>query len=467
MLQKALTLLSGNAASALLLLARNLAVAALIPLEDYGIAASFAMTMALVEMSTQFGLHQQIVQDRDGDNPRFQAALQGFQILRGVLAGMILFLLASPIATFLRIPDIAWTYQVLAILPVLRALQHFDIHRLNRYLRYRPMLLTGLIPGTLSLMAIVPLALWLGDYRIMLFALILHEIVAALTSHLMAERPYRVSFDRRIMARSIHFGWPLLLNGALLFLVMQGDKLIVGRELGMAALGLFGMGVTLTLTPTLILAKSTQNFFLPQLSLAAQWDPRAFTDLAHATCQAAMFNGILLVATISLIGVPLLDLLFGDKFAPLAPFLIWLAAMQAIRVCKSGLATAALAKGMTTNALWPNLVRVAALPLAWWCVMQGGGLWAVILTALCAEALSYALALLLAKKRLDLPLKPILPSLAVSMITIAVMLKYDVSTLWITLSIITVGLTALYITMSALRRFAQTTQHLPGMEPGE
>ncbi|MEM6587058.1 MAG: oligosaccharide flippase family protein [Pseudomonadota bacterium] len=467
MLQKALTLLSGNAAAALLLLARNLAVAALIPLEDYGIAASFAMTMALVEMSTQFGLHQQIVQDRNGNDPRFQAALQGFQILRGVLAGGILFVLAAPIAAFLRIPEIAWAYQVMALLPVLRALQHFDIHRLNRHLRYTPMLLTGVIPAILSLIAVFPFALWLGDYRVMLFALILHESIAALTSHLLAERPYRVSLDRHIMARSVTFGWPLLLNGALLFLVMQGDKLIVGRELGMATLGLFGMGVTLTLTPTLILAKSTQNFFLPQLSRAAKSDARAFTDLTHAACQTAMLNGVILVATVSLIGVPLIDLLFGDKFAPLAPFLIWLAAIQGIRVCKSGPATAALAKGLTTNALWPNLIRVAALPVAWWLVVEGGGLWSVILTALCAEAISYALALILTKTRIHVPLKPILPSLAVSMIIIAAMLRYNATTPWLSLSIIAAGLTTLAVTMGALRRYVQTAQRQPSLEPGE
>lgn len=469
MLQKALTLLSGNAASALLLLARNLAVAALIPLEDYGIAATFAMTMALVEMSTQFGLHQQIVQDKEGDSAHFQAAIQGFQIVRGVLAGVILFRLATPIATLLRIPDIAWAYQVMALLPILRALQHFDIHRFNRNLRYGPMLLTGVVPGVVSLIVVFPFAVWLDDYRVMLFALLLHETVALLTSHLTARRPYRVSFDRTILVRSIQFGWPLLVNGALLFLVMQGDKLIVGRELGMAALGLFAMGVTLTLTPTLILAKSTQNFFLPQLSRAAQTDSRAFTDLAHATCQAALLNGVVLVVTVALIGIPIIGLLLGDKFAPLGPFLIWLAVAQAIRVCKSGPATSALAKGVTTNALWPNLVRVAGVPVAWWLVANGGGLWAVILTALCSELVSYALALFLAKTRLNVPLKPILPSLAVSVLFVAALLSLASTKSvdpWLTLGIITLGFAALTVTMGALRRVAHTAQRVPGLEQG-
>jgi len=72
MRRSVLTILSGNAATALLLLLRNLAVAALIPVADYGVAATFAIVMAVVEMATDLGLHQQIVQSDKGEAPRFQ-----------------------------------------------------------------------------------------------------------------------------------------------------------------------------------------------------------------------------------------------------------------------------------------------------------------------------------------------------------------------------------------------------------
>ncbi|CUH80895.1 colanic acid exporter [Tritonibacter multivorans] len=416
MLRKVLMLLSGNAAASVMLLARNLLVARLIPVEDYGIAATFAITMALVEMSTQFGLQQQIIQSKDGEDERFQAALQGFQLLRGVLAGALLFALAGPIATLLRIPEVAWAYQVMAVMPVLRSLQHFDIHRLSRSLRYGPMLLTAGVPALVSLLAVYPLALWLGDFRVMLFALVLQEALGALTSQVMAERRYRLVLDRKIMAGSLRFGWPLLLNGFLLFAVMQGDKIIVGRELGMVALGLFGMGVTLTLTPTLILAKSAQNLFLPLLSAALRaGDEARFVTTARAAFQASLLIGLVLMLAIFVLGVPLLSWLFGDKFADLGPLLIWLAAGQAVRVFKSGPSTAAVAKGITTNALLPNLIRLAALPLAWGVVLEGGTLWHVVLIALGAELLGYFAALALAQVRLGVGVGPMIPGLIVAL----------------------------------------------------
>ncbi len=459
MRRKIITILSGNAGSAILLLARNLMIARLISVEDYGVATTFALTMALVEMSTQFGLQQQIVQDADGDDPHFQAVMQGFQVLRGVTAGVLMFALAGPIAAFLNIPDVAWAYQVMALMPILRALQHFDIHRFSRSMKYGPMLLTGVIPAAVSLAAIFPLALWMTDYRVMLFALLLQEALGVLTSHVLASRPYRLAFDRAIIARSLSFGWPLLLNGLLLFLVMQGDKLIVGRQLGMAALGVFGMGITLTLTPTLILAKSTQSFFLPQLStVATTQDAARFNAMACATFQAGLLNGVMMLLGAFILGIPLLHLLLGDKFADLQPLLIWLAAQQGIRVFKSGPSTVAVACAVTSNALYPNLVRIIGLPIAWAAVANGGGLWDVVFIALVTEGMGYAVALLLARVRLGIKLRPLVPSLMACAIVIALTLSLPPvgaagANIWLNIAVLIAAPVLLLATMQDLRAY--------------
>lgn len=458
MLRKVLTILSGNAAASLLLLVRNLVVARLITVEDYGIAATFAMTMAFIEMATQFGLQQQIVQAKNGEDPRFQAVLQGFQVFRGIVAGLVLFALAGPIAAFLNIPEVAWAYQLMALMPVFRALQHFDIHRLNRSMRFGPMLLTALVPALLSLIAVFPFALWFGDWRVMLFALVLQEALGALTSHIVAQRPYRLAFDREIIAGSLKFGWPLLLNGVLLFLVMQGDKIIVGREISMAALGIYGMGVTLTLTPTLILAKTTQNFFLPQLSAMQAADENTFDTTARATLQAALLNGLILILAVFLIGIPLIQVVLGEKFAPLEPLFIWLAVQQGARVFKSGTSTVALSAGATANAMIANLVRVASLPVVWWLLVNGGTLWTAILIATLAEVGGYGLALALLKRRPGVALRPMLPAFAASAgVTLGALALSPMgapgANLLLNLAFVVAGAAALTLSMGDLRRY--------------
>ena len=394
MLRSALLVLSGNAAASLLLLARNLIVARLIPVADYGVASTFAVAMAVVEMMSALGLQQQIVQAKNGEDPRFQAALQGFQLLRGVVSGIVLFAIAGPMANFLDIPEAAWAYQLLALVPVLNALVHFDIYRLNRQMRFLPLMLTGGVPALLSLLAVWPLAHWFGDWQVMLYAILLQAAIGAITSHLVAERRWQLVFDRAIMAESMRFGWPLLVNGILLFAVFNGEKLIVGRELGMEALAIFAMGVTLTLTPTLVMAKTVQNLMLPGLSAAAD-DPIAFRRQAALTFESILFLGLFFVIVVLLLGAMVTEILLGSRYATLFPLIFLFALHQTLRVFKAAPALIALARGTTTNAMIANLVRIAALPFCWYFATTSGDILAILWIIVAAELASYAVALAL------------------------------------------------------------------------
>ncbi len=407
-----LLLLSGNAFASLMLLVRNLLVSRLIGVEDYGIAATFAVAMAVIEMASQLGLQQMIVQDKAGEDPKLQAGLQGFQVLRGVVGAAVLVAIAYPLAAFLGIPEVAWAYQVMALVPLANGFLHFDVFRFNRRMAFGPLLLTETLPALVSVLAVWPFVQIWGDYRVMLFALLVQWGLRLVMSHLVAERRYRLSFDRAVMGRGFSFGWPLLLNGALLFLVFHGEKLIVGRELGMAPLAIFAMGVTLTLTPTLVVAKSAQAFFLPQLSKAR--GTVEFAPLAHAALQTSLLCGLVLVLGVMALGGPFVWLVLGEKYAALVPLLTWLAILMAVRVFKGGGADVALALGQTVNAMVANLFRVASLPLSWWVVAEGGDLVTVIWIATLAEAFGYGAALVLVWRRAGVGLGPVLLPVALS-----------------------------------------------------
>lgn len=435
MLRSALLILSGNAASSLLLLARNLIVARLISVDNFGIAATFAISVSVVEMMSNLGMQQQIIQSDKGDDPKFQAALQGFSALRGFTAGLLLLALAGPMANFMGIPQAAWAYQIMALVPVLNAFQHYDIYRLNRKMQFWPLVLTNGLPAFAAVLVLLPFSIWFGDYRIMLYSILAQTVLALVTSHLVATRSYRLTFERRVMAESLSFGWPLLLNGLLLFAVFQGDKIIIGRELGMATLAIFAMGFTLTLAPTLVLAKSAQTFFLPQLSALTRQENATANDfdaLARAAIQVGIANGVLLVLAILLLGKPVVALLLGAKYAALAPLLIWLAILQAFRVFKSGSSVVALAKRQTANAMIANLVRVISLPIAWIALIQGGNVMDVIMIGILGEVIGFAVSLALVGVRSKVALRPAALSILIAAILLGLVALSQVSGGWST-----------------------------------
>src|SRR6056297_788568 len=383
--------------------ARNILVARLLGVEDYGIAITFALSTALVEMASTFGLQKLIVQAREGDDPKWQAGLQGFHLLRGILAAAVLFALAQPIATFFGIPDLAWAYQVLALVPLFLGFEHFDIHRLTRCKLYRPIMMYRVLPLIASVAAIWPLAWLFGDYRVMLYALLVQWGLSAVVSHATAERRYRLSLDRAIIGRAFSFGWPLLINSALLFAVMEGDRVIVARELGLEILAIFSIGLTLTRMPISVLTGSLSQFFLPRLS-AAQDDPIRFAYLARAVMQAGLVSGLLLVLGVALIGGPVITLLFGDKYAALLPVLIWFAIWQAVRGFRVGVSQIALARGETRQLMLANIVRLAMLPLAWGAAAHGATFLALIWIAAVGEVAAFGAGLMFLKYKSRLSL---------------------------------------------------------------
>jgi O-antigen/teichoic acid export membrane protein len=419
MLKKALMLVSGNAFGSALLLIRNLLVARLLSPNDYGIASTFAIAMSIVEMMSYLGLQQLIVVDKDGDDPHVQAAMQGFQVIRGLFSTIVMYLIARPYAAFLGISEVTWAYQLLSVVPLMNGFQHFDQHRLKRHLNFTPSIITGAVPALVALMTLWPIAVIYSDYRIMLVSLLIQAASMVILSYLTAERRYRLAFDPAIIRRSMVFGWPLLLNGVLLFGIFNGEKLIVGRELGIASLAIFSMGFTLTLTPTLVMANSIQSFFLPQLS-AARDRPADFQLIGRVTMEAGLIVAVVLVLGTALIGGPVVGYLLGPKYFDMLPIMVPLAVMQAVRVAKTGSSVIALAKGQPGNAIAANLFRVAALPLAWIIAVRTGDIIAISWVAVGAEAAGFLFALYLVKTRAGLVVRPLIVPIILTALVCAV-----------------------------------------------
>ena len=397
MFKTAAALFGSNLSVALLRFARNILVARLLSVENFGIASTFAMTFALLEMAGYLGLDRLLIQTRDGEAPHVQATLQSLQILRGALIGLLLYLTARPLAEFMGVPEAAWGFQLMAVIPFLQGFMHLDIARAQRGMNFGPFMKTAVATECLTLLAVWPLFLVFGDYRVGLFILILQVIVLLVLSHLVAGREYRLGFDRELLIRAFHFGWPLLLNAALLYGVFQGDRLIVANQLGPTELGLFSLAFMLTLVPAKVLAATQTSLFLPKLA-ALQDDQDRFARLGLVAVEAGLVTGIAVATGFAVFGPDAVLVLFGEKYAGALAVLIWLAVMQAVRVAKLGVSTVAVARGETRSPMAANILRVLLLPVAWLAVARGADLVVVVWLAILGEALGLGVALFLLRR---------------------------------------------------------------------
>lgn len=400
MIKSGLLLSAGNISVALFGLVRNVLIARLLSVEDFGIASTFAITMALVEMTSNIALDRLIVQAKDGDDPTLQSTLHTIQFARGVFGAVLLLLLASPIAELFGIPEVAWAYQMLAIVPFLRGIAHLDMFRLQREMNFVPSVAVETSAQGLSTLVAIPLALWFNDYRAMLFAILLQQLIFSLMSHIVANRSYKLSWDADIVRRVIHFGWPLLINSLLLFAIYQGDRVIIGAGIGMAELGWFSAAFTLTFVPSIVITKTLQSFFLPQLS-KSQMEAEQFDNLCKVAIQAALVSGLLLAIGFAIFGGTAMILLYGTKYNAALSVLVWLAVRQAVWVARAGPTIIAMSKAQTKIPLYANIVRSVMVLFAWACVETGvGGVKMVVVLAVLGEVLAFIWSWILVRKRI-------------------------------------------------------------------
>jgi O-antigen/teichoic acid export membrane protein len=361
---------------------RNVIVARLLTPEDFGIAASLGIVMSLFEMISNIAVDQLLIQAEDGDEPKFQATAHAFQVARGVGIALFVFLLAWPISQLFDIPHALWAFQCVALVPLIRGFMHLDPKRLQREYAFGRDVATELIPQVVLVLAAWPVAWWLKDYSAMLWLMLLQVIVMVCVSHATAERRYSWAWDSQILNRMYAFGWPLLLNGLLMFLVFQGDRIVIGTGYSMTQLGVYSAAFSITFIPAMIITKVASALMLPLLSREKSDTRRLNESYGRSICLLCLVGSAVSTGFI-LAGEHLVGLAYGANYAAVGAFIGWLATMQMLRVLRVGPTIASMAWGDTRTPLIANLGRVSVFPFIFWLGLTGKPLtWVVVVGCL-------------------------------------------------------------------------------------
>ncbi|WP_298259260.1 oligosaccharide flippase family protein [uncultured Litoreibacter sp.] len=367
------TLLTGNGLSAAFTLARNLVLAHMLGPAHYGMAIAIVILAAAAEMLTTLGLPHLMISGKGGAARRFQSDLHFLQMTRGIAGAVIIVTCASPLAQAFGNPEFAATLQLAALIPFTLGFIHLDHFRAQRHQHHLPQILVHTIPAALSFALIWPLSWLQGSLNIMLQVLLLQACTTVAVSHLVSTRAYRITLSQSSLRRALRFGLPLAVNGVMMFAVLHSEKLVAGARLGMSDMGLLAMGITLTLTPALISARSFQAYHLPKLRAGGGSIIGVSLLLA-----ASLASGVAALA-------PMIVSWLGVQFLPVVGLIPILSCTAAMRLPKSALATAALANANTSFPALANLPRLLAIPVMWWALSYGGGLEAILVIAFAAE----------------------------------------------------------------------------------
>ncbi len=364
-----------------------------------GLAATLVLMSAFFDMVSDTGSDRFLIQDRDGDSPSAQRLVHLVYVGRGVATVAALAIMSWPIALFYGEPKLAPALAVLGFTRFIMGFLHLDMRRFQRHFDFRAEAV-GVIAGEITGLVVTGLAAWLThDFTAILYGLMARALVRVIASHVQADRPYRLGLSREHAARMTAFAVPLMFNGLLLFFATQGDRAMVGRQLGFAALGRYSAILLLAYYPMAVLQKYLSAMYLPLLA-GTRDEPEQRGRTASIMGGQILMLALLMSAGFALVAPFAANLLYGRKFAIEPMIVCIIGILQTSRFLLVYPTVVALSVGRSDAALAVNVVRLVAYPAA---VVGGlllGGLPGLVAGFVFGELIAHMTGLLLLNRRL-------------------------------------------------------------------
>jgi len=259
----------------------------------FGIMALASVILMGLNLFTDVGLLQNVVQSRRGDDPRYLNVAWVIQIARGILLSIITLIISWSLSLFVNKgifpassvyadPVLPSVITVFAILPLISGFNSTKLLVANRKLQLGIVASLELLSQALGLLAMV---VW-AFYEKTIWALVIGSIVTNTSkmflSHTLPNGPAnRFEWDQNAFNEIFHFGKWIMISSVLGFLVLQGDKLLLGSMVQAETMGIYSIAFFLANATKEALMKLGSSVFYPALSEVARGDPHKLSSVYY------------------------------------------------------------------------------------------------------------------------------------------------------------------------------------------
>lgn len=293
-------------------------IARIIGPEEYGVVTAALAIVAFSQIFSEIGLAQGLIRLKTIRNSEVSTAFFSSAVL-SLFIFCVIFLSRKTIAESLKMPDLEDYLPIIAIGFVGRGLSApFEALAYRRY-RFRNIATADLYAVIIGYgLTALPFALFGGGG----YSIIIGAVVQQLTRSLFIWRAgatrIRLEFSRPAFYKLLEFGSWFTLARLLNYFATQADTLIVGRQLGAAALGFYGRIFQILMAPTTALSQVLSNVLYPYFS-RKQNDHKAIALGFEAAMRASLLATIPIAVGVSVFAEPLVISTFGKEWLGMIP----------------------------------------------------------------------------------------------------------------------------------------------------
>jgi O-antigen/teichoic acid export membrane protein len=262
-------------ASQMLRLGANVALARLLAPELFGIMIIVNSLRTGIDLILDIGIGQNIVQNRNADDPNFYNTAWSLQLIRGLLLWVVCCAAALPLAHFYQTPILVLVLPVAALYFVFWGFSSISSFLLQRRLQFAKLNSFEVILEFISTVAHVVLAYLNPTVWALVFGGLVVSVARMIGTYLLLpDVRQKFHISKQYAWQIFTFGKWIFLSSIVYFLSMNFDRLYLGKVAPLGLLGVYGIARSLSdLTSGVVLRLG--NFVVFPLVASFSHMPRA------------------------------------------------------------------------------------------------------------------------------------------------------------------------------------------------
>lgn len=260
--------LLGYGGSQIVRFASNLVLWRLLYAEAFGVMAIVNVFLQALTMFSDIGIGPSIIQSKRGVDPDWLNTAWTLQVLRGVCIWAVACALAGPVAGFYEEPTLATYIPVAAATAVLQGFNSSKLFTEQRKVALGRITLIDLCSHVLGSFFTIVWAYFSPSIWALVAGSLFSAFLRLTLTHLALDGTRnRLRWDP-IAARSIlGFGRWIFISTLLNFVAVQSDRLIFGKLVSMATLGVYSIAQIWATLPPFLLGNIVHRALFPVLSM--------------------------------------------------------------------------------------------------------------------------------------------------------------------------------------------------------
>lgn len=323
----------------------NLVLARLLLPEDFGVIGMLHIFIAISGAFMIGGFGDAIIQKKNATHTDYSTVFVWNMVL-SVFFYVVLFFLAPVIARFYDMPSLCEVLRVYGLVLILVALSVVQNASLRKELRFKALSLRNLSASFVALVVGVVMAyLGFGVWSLVTSALVNQFMNVILVWRISSWRP-SIVFNKKSFKNMFAFGGMMMLTSLVDKIYANLQGLLIGKWYSASELGYYTQASKLENVPTGSLSYIVSNVSFPVFSKLQNEKDKLLFGL-RKNIKAITYLNFPLCVVLLLIAKPLIELLYGEKWDPSAPYfqLLCISGMLYAMNSLNGSVVKALGKG--------------------------------------------------------------------------------------------------------------------------